>query len=105
MTRSRAKLTRMRGENCMEASVSVISRMANTMDTTVMVEVAISLRMTCATWGSEWDGKSSLGTHALIPGKDSSSAREQRSRGAQRQRDGQRANQKAAAQVVHHVAK
>ena len=31
----------MRGENCMEASVSVISRMAKTMETTVMMEAAI----------------------------------------------------------------
>ncbi len=52
VTRSRAKLTMMRGENCIEASVSVISRMAKTMDTTVMMEAAMPARMTCATCGS-----------------------------------------------------
>jgi len=30
----------MRGENCIDASVSVISRIAKTIDTTVMIEVA-----------------------------------------------------------------
>ena len=43
--RSRTKLIRMRGENCIEASVKVISRMAKTIDTTVMMEVAMTLRM------------------------------------------------------------
>src|SRR5690348_10358932 len=42
--RSRTKLTRMRGENCVEASVKVISSMANTIETTVMIDVAIALR-------------------------------------------------------------
>src|SRR6516165_1568693 len=64
--RSRTKLTRMRGENCVEASVSVISRIAKTMETTVMMEVAMALRITCATCGSCRDGNSVAGTHALI---------------------------------------
>jgi hypothetical protein len=38
VTRSLEKLTMMGGENCIDASVSVISRMANTMETTVMME-------------------------------------------------------------------
>ena len=42
----------MRGENWVEASVSVISRMAKTMETTVMIEVAMALRITWATCGS-----------------------------------------------------
>ena len=46
VTRSLAKLTMMRGENCIEASVSVISRIANTMETTVMMEAAMPARMT-----------------------------------------------------------
>ena len=39
------KLTMMRGENCIDASVSVISRMAKTIETTVMMDVAMSPRM------------------------------------------------------------
>src|ERR1017187_10170222 len=46
VTRSFVKLTIMRGENCMEARASVINRMAKTIDTTVIMEVAISPRMT-----------------------------------------------------------
>jgi len=34
------------GENCIEARVSVISRMANTIETTVIIEVAMLERMT-----------------------------------------------------------
>ena len=49
VTPSRTKLTMIRGENCIEASVSVISRIAKTIDTTVMREAAIPARMTCAT--------------------------------------------------------
>ena len=63
----------MRGENCVEASVSVISSMAKTIDTTVMVEVAMALRITCATCGSCRDGNSVVGTHALSAGICSSS--------------------------------
>ena len=40
MVRSRTKLIRMRGENCVEASVSVIKGIANTMETTVIIDVA-----------------------------------------------------------------
>jgi len=40
-------------ENCMEASVSVISNIAKTIETTVMIEAAMPPRMTCATCGSE----------------------------------------------------
>src|ERR1035437_1007298 len=72
VTRSLEKLTMMRGENCMEASVSVISRMANTMETTVMMEAAMPPRMTWATCGSAWEGKIALGTQALRAGKASS---------------------------------
>src|ERR1039458_7189664 len=63
----------MRGENCVDASVSVISRIANTIDTTVMIEVAMLLRMTCATPGSWCEGNRVLGIQALIPGIASSS--------------------------------
>src|ERR1039458_3144396 len=49
VTRSLAKLTMMRGENCIEASVSVINRIANTMETTVIIEAAMPARMTWAT--------------------------------------------------------
>jgi len=45
VVRSLTKLTRIRGENCVEASVRVISRIANTIDTTVMIDVAMLLRM------------------------------------------------------------
>src|ERR1039458_9259961 len=72
VTRSREKLTMMRGENCMDASVSVINRMANTMDTTVMMEVAMPARMTWATCGSAWEGKRMVGTQALTAGYVSS---------------------------------
>src|ERR1017187_7411279 len=48
-TRSLAKLTMIRGENCIEASVSVINRIANTMETTVIIEAAMPARMTWAT--------------------------------------------------------
>src|ERR1035437_10902383 len=63
VTRSLVKLTMMRGENCMEASVSVMSRIANTMDTTVIMDAAIPPRMIWAICGSAWDGKITLGTH------------------------------------------
>src|SRR5271166_2142230 len=46
VTRSFTKLNRIRGENCIDASVSVISRIANTIDTTVMIASAIVARMT-----------------------------------------------------------
>ena len=51
----------MRGENCIEASVNDISNIAKTIDTTVMVEVAILLKMICATWGSLLEGKNASG--------------------------------------------
>src|ERR1039458_9809924 len=56
VTRSLEKLTMMRGENCIDARVSVINRMANTMDTTVMMEAAMPARMTWATCGSACEG-------------------------------------------------
>src|ERR1022692_2396242 len=65
VTRSLEKLTMMRGENCIDARVSVISRMANTMDTTVMMEAAIPARMTWATWASACVGNRTVGTQAL----------------------------------------
>jgi hypothetical protein len=64
----------MRGENCVDASVSVINKIANTIDTTVIIEVAMLPRITCATAGSSWEGKRVFGIQALIPGNDSSSA-------------------------------
>ena len=73
MVRSLTKLIRMRGENCVDASVSVISMIANTIDTTVMIEVAMLLRIICATPGSSREGKRTFGTHALISGAASSS--------------------------------
>jgi hypothetical protein len=66
VVRSLTKLIRIRGENCVDASVSVISMIANTIDTTVMIEVAMLLRITCATAGSSREGKRTLGTRALI---------------------------------------
>ena len=65
---SRTKLIRMRGENCIEASVSVISRMAKTIDTTVMIEVAMTLRIVWATCGSSCEGNSVAGIHAAAIG-------------------------------------
>jgi hypothetical protein len=76
VVRSLTKLIRMRGENCVDASVSVISRIANTIDTTVIIEVAMLLRITCATPGSSCEGKRVLGIQALILGIASSSSDE-----------------------------
>src|SRR5271165_3950321 len=56
VTRSLEKLTMMRGENCIDAKVSVISRMANTIETTVIMEAAMPARMTWATCGSACEG-------------------------------------------------
>src|ERR1035437_5087059 len=72
VTRSLEKLTMMRGENCIDARVSVISRMANTIDTTVMMEAAMPARMTWATCGSACEGNRTVGTHALAAGNSSS---------------------------------
>jgi len=71
VTRSLEKLTMMRGENCMDARVSVIRRMANTMDTTVMMEAAIPARMT---WrlAVACEGNRTVGTHALAAGNSAS---------------------------------
>ena len=44
--RSLTKLTMIRGENCMDANVSVISRIAKTIETTVMIEAAMPPRIT-----------------------------------------------------------
>jgi hypothetical protein len=59
----------MRGENCTEASVNVISNIAKTIDTTVMIEPAIPARMTCATCGSAREGNRTCGTQALSSGQ------------------------------------
>src|SRR5664279_2131982 len=72
VTRSREKLTMMRGENCIDARVSVISRMANTMETTVIMEAAMPARMTWATCGSACEGNRTVGTQALVAGNSSS---------------------------------
>src|ERR1039457_7426177 len=72
VTRSREKLTMIRGENCIDARVSVISRMANTIDTTVMMEPAMPPRMTWATCGSACEGNRVEGTQALTAGYSSS---------------------------------
>jgi hypothetical protein len=63
----------MRGENCVDARVRVIRRIANTIDTTVIIEVATLLRIVCATPGSSREGKRVCGIQALISGVDSSS--------------------------------
>src|ERR1035441_7241640 len=73
VTRSLEKLTMMRGENCIDARVSVISRMANTIDTTVIMEAAMPARMTWATCGSACEGNRAVGTQALAAGNSSSS--------------------------------
>src|ERR1039458_2193773 len=73
VTRSLEKLTMMRGENCIDARVSVISRMANTIDTTVIREAAMPARMTWATCGSACEGNRAVGTQALAVGNSSSS--------------------------------
>jgi hypothetical protein len=70
--RSRTKLIRIRGENCIEASVSVISSMAKTIDTTVMMEVAMTLRIAWATCASSREGNSVVGTQAAATGVASS---------------------------------
>src|SRR5208282_561126 len=73
VVRSLTKLIRMRGENCVDANVNVISRIANTIDTTVMIEVAMLLRMIWATPGSSCEGKRVCGIQPPISGVDSSS--------------------------------
>src|SRR6516164_2148586 len=78
VVRSLTKLIKMRGENCVDARVRVIRRIANTIDTTVIIEVATLLRIICATPGSSRDGKSVCGIQALISGVDSSNERAQR---------------------------
>src|ERR1017187_6105507 len=72
VTRSLEKLTMIRGENCIDARVSVISRMANTIDTTVMMEAAMPAKMTWATCGSACEGNSVEGTQELTAGYSSS---------------------------------
>src|SRR6516225_2146344 len=72
VTRSLTKLTRMRGENCIEASVKVISRMAKTIETTVMTDDAVVPSITCATCASDRDGNRMAGTQSLNIGKLSS---------------------------------
>src|SRR5450755_1142661 len=72
VTRSRVNPTMMRGENCIDARVSVISRMANTIDTTVMMEAAMPARMTWATCGSACEGNRVEGTQELATGNFSS---------------------------------
>jgi len=62
----------MRGENCVDARVRVIRRIANTIDTTVIIEVATLLRIIWATPGSSCEGKRVCGIQALISGVDSS---------------------------------
>ena len=52
----------------MDASVSVISRMAKTIDTTVMIDAAIPARMICATCGSACEGKIALGAQSFSQG-------------------------------------
>jgi hypothetical protein len=56
--------------------------------------------MTWATCGSACEGKSALGAQA----NGLFQPRQERARGAERQRDGQRTDQKPAAQLVHDVA-
>jgi hypothetical protein len=61
-----------RGENCIEARVSVISKIAKTIDTTVIIEPAMPARIIWATCGSACDGKTAEGTQALAAGNSSS---------------------------------
>jgi hypothetical protein len=105
VTRSLEKLTMMRGENCIDARVSVISRMANTMDTTVMMEAAMSRQndlgdLRVGVRGEQGRGHPGAGGWKLL-----FQPRQECTRATQRQRDGERANQKAATQVIHSVAK
>ena len=72
VVRSLTKPTRMRGENWVEASVRVISRIANTIDTTVMIDVAMLLRMIWATPGSCCDGNRTVGIQRPTSVNDSS---------------------------------
>src|ERR1700728_2211988 len=73
VTRSRVKLIRMRGENWVDAKVSVINRIAKTIDTTVIIDVAISVRIVCAIVGSACEGNRTRGMKVSITGKRSSS--------------------------------
>ncbi len=72
VTLSRTKLIMMRGENCVDASVNVINRMANTIDTTVIMAVAILLSTSWATAGSCVVGKSMVGIQCRMFGYHSS---------------------------------
>src|ERR1019366_472507 len=72
--RSRTKLIRMRGENCIDASVSVINSIAKTIDTTVMIYVAMTLRMAWATWGSSREGNKVTDIQAAVIVCNSSAA-------------------------------
>ena len=74
VTRSCTKLTMMRGENCMEASVRVMSMMAKTMETTVMMEAAMPPRIICATCGSACEGNGAPRVQPPRAGKDSSNS-------------------------------
>src|SRR5579872_4267606 len=65
VVRSLTKPIKMRGENCVDARVSVINRIANTIETTVMIEVAMLVRIACATCGSSRDGKRMAGIQSL----------------------------------------
>src|SRR5580700_9623061 len=102
VTRSCTKLTMMREENCMEASVRVISMMAKTIETTVIMEAAMPARITCATCGSARETNSTPGVQSRRTGKDSSIA--DSAAPAQPSADRQRPHQEPSTQVVHGLA-
>ena len=89
----------MRGANCIDASVSVINRIAKTMDTTVMMEAAITPKMSWATCGSECEGNSVTGTRSLAAGIVSSS--QERSAPTHPKANCQRADQKPTMRIEH----
>src|ERR1035437_1423964 len=66
------KLVMIRGENCIEAKVSVISRIAKTIETTVIMADAMVLKMSRAMSGSDLDGNRIVGIQAFIGGTHSS---------------------------------
>ena len=65
---SSMKLIMIRGENCMEANVSVSNRTETANATTVMIAVAMVLKIACATPGSDFDGNNTEGIQAFRNG-------------------------------------
>src|SRR6266700_1669828 len=105
VTRSRAKLTMMRGENCTEVSVSVISTIANTNGHHRHYRRPDARENNLSDlWISP--GREERFGHPGAEGRERLfQPRQERARTTQRQCDGQRTNQKSAAQVIHDMAK